>query len=113
MIYFCDGIVILGIGFYFNLTAQYIGFPSAAGGATELERAERFLFYQYSLICFCVGFLLLILSYRINESRWRKLLKIGILFLFLVFSAIVYGIELKYISSLHGHMTFPTKLFES
>ncbi|AOP33312.1 hypothetical protein A0128_05295 [Leptospira tipperaryensis] len=100
--YFVDSIAILLIGFYFNLEAQYIGFPSAAGGATELERAQRPLFYQYSYLCFCTGVALLIISFKTNGSRWRNYLRIGILFLFFVLSAIVYGIELKYVSTLRG-----------
>lgn len=100
--YFTVCVAIFLIGCFFTLEAKYIGFPSSAGGATELERAEKPLFYRYGAFCFFTAAALLILSYEASASRWKQVLRIWILLLFLVLSAIVYAIELHYVSTLRG-----------
>ncbi|RHX87200.1 hypothetical protein [Leptospira stimsonii] len=100
-IYFIVCFAIFLIGCFFTLEAKYMGFPSSSGGATELERAQRPLFYQYGSFCFFIAAALLTLSYKADGSRWRNLLRILILLLFFVLSLIVYEIDQKFVSTLN------------
>ncbi|TGM61595.1 hypothetical protein [Leptospira adleri] len=100
--YFAVCVAVFLIGCFFTLEAKYMGFPSSSGGATELERAEKPLFYQYGSFCFFTAAAILILSYKTKGSRSRNVLRIAILLLFVVLSAVAYWIDLKYISTLNG-----------